>query len=168
MRAALLLVAVAAVGGCASNGPVAQQPPPLASLLQTQTPTPTPSASGVGAIDAAVRSYVAGLNKALRTGNTSAAVAVTTPGCDCRKQLKAIAGVYAKHDRLIGIQLVAVTVTSVAEHGASGTARLTYRVPAGQVEHSDGRRTAVKAEPMRTVLVQLVLVSGRWLLSAVG
>ena len=163
--AAAALATLPLLVACSSSSPQAAQPPPLSSLLKALNQTPTRASEA--ALTAAVHAYIDGLNKALRTGDISAATRASTADCTCRGQLRAIAAAYAKHVHFVGTQLVIVGPIVVTKHDpATARLRVSVRRPASVLVQSNGKRTALKAVPARPFTVAVVKRDGRWLVSS--
>ncbi|MFL6238131.1 MAG: hypothetical protein ACJ735_01370 [Actinomycetes bacterium] len=161
------LLAVFALSACGGSGPTAAEPPPLSSLLAT-IKTPPPQGPSSAVVQATVRTYLNGVNAALRTGKTTAAVKASTSTCNCRAELKQIAAVYAKHAHFVGTQVVIVRIASGTATPTSAQAKVTYRIPASAVVTANGKRGSVKAVPTRTVTATVVKQGNRWLVSSLS
>lgn len=165
VAAFLVLAALSTAAGCGTEPPVAAEPPPLASLLATLSPTASPPGR---VVNAAVQAYISGVNRALRSGDTSAGVKASTTGCGCRAELAAIAKFFARGNRFVGTRVVVVALVPVNVRATTAETRLTYRIPASTVATANGARRRLPARPTTTVTARVTLLDGRWLVSALG
>ncbi len=153
-----------ALAGCESTGPLAAEPPPLESLLARPTPAPTPPS--VAVVETAVRTYIDGVNVAFRTGKTAAAERASTASCGCRRQLAAIAKIYANGEHFIGTHIIVIRIVAGKASPTTAAARLTFRVPPSRIANSAGKSRPLKAEPAHTITATVSKVANTWLVSA--
>jgi hypothetical protein len=157
-------LALPSLAACGSNGPEAQAPPPLSSLLATPSPTPKPPSGAV--VTGAVRAFVNGLNTAFRTGNTTDANKASTASCKCRDQLSSIAAVYAKYEQFVGTHVVIVRLRATTLALASSQAQVTLRVPPSAIALSNGKHKPLKGYPPARLTATVVQEGGHWVVAA--
>lgn len=167
-----VVVALGLTAGCGGSSTQAQSLPPAPSLsaspsaVASAVPAATASLTPEQQVLAAVRAYYAAVNTAGDTGDVAPLAALSTPDCDCRKLVKAIADAYASGTRIIGAvdTLLSPHVARIAPPGAVVEGRL--RVSEHQLVLKDG---TTKNEPADEFGIEILLgkKASQWLILSV-
>ena len=101
---------------------------------------------------------------AFATGDLTRFEALTSPGCNCRKAVTTIAGIYAKHQRVVGVVNTVRSIHVASFLNDSGTVEVFYSISAGQIVDSNGHQvSATRPEPNGHSFMFIGLVSDKWL-----
>lgn len=174
MRLLLLgLALAAALSGCSS----AQEPEPLPVPTGAVSPSATaapaaasPSASALGdrqAVEAAVRFYYEGFNRALATGRAEELAKGSTLDCPCRSSVTLVADIL-RGGRVEGNRLTIRNIRIIEMNALRASTQVRYVSADGRVVAPDGREVEkLRGEPAGNSAVDLVKRNGTWLVSNV-
>lgn len=167
--AGLLLVAV--LSGC--GGEEVAQPPALpAPPSPSASPSPSPAASPTpaddrAAVEAAVRFYYDGFNRAAATGDAQELAKGTTPDCPCRSAVDLTADVLRK-GRIVDSKVTVKAIRIIEAEATRASVQVLYTSVGGRVVSSDGREVqTLQGEPNGNVGVEVVKRDGTWLVATI-
>jgi len=132
--------------------------PAAASPVASPSPSPIPEAQ----VEAAVRTYYEAVNAAVATGDTNRMIALTAPGCGCRKLADTVNSAFA-NGRSQGAVFALKSLNVQDVQGNTSSANVTYSVSAYQ--DLDSRGNVVESyEPYDGHdLLYMVKPTGQWI-----
>lgn len=135
--ACLLLV----VGCSGSEQRPSSLPPVSPSPVESVLPSPTPSLTEEQAVEAAVRFYFEGFNRAVEAGNAGELAKGSREGCECRGAVQIVERALSL-GRIEGNRLTIESIKVTQVDGSTATADVQYSTEAGKVVAPDGSTKA--------------------------
>lgn len=140
---------------------------PSASPSPVVTPTPSPT-SEVRAIEAAVRYYYDGFNRARRAADPQQLAAGSSPTCNCRSAVKLL-GDLLERGRVEGNEVTVRSVRVVESARTNAVARVQYVAAPGRLVDASGLvLTPLQGEPTGNSVVVLEKRGPGWIVASVN
>lgn len=133
---------VALLAGCSDERGPSTLPALSPSLVQSAAPSPTPSLTEEQAVEAAVRFYYEGFNRAVDARDPAELAKGSRPGCACRSALDIVERALSL-GIIEGNRLTVESIRVTQVDGSTATADVQYSTAAGRVVGSDGATKAV-------------------------
>jgi hypothetical protein len=158
VAAVVIAAGMTACSSAKSDSAPTKLSPAAASPVAAPSPSLTPEAQ----VEAAVRTYYEAVNAAVATGDTNRMIALTAPGCGCRKLVGTVNSAFA-NGRSQGAVFALKSLNVQDVQGNTSSANVTYSVSAYQ--DLDSRGNVVESyEPYDGHdLLYMVKPNGQWI-----
>lgn len=164
-RAAALLLLSGLLAGCGAEAEKPRSLPPLPSPTTTASPTPSPTPSAAddrAAVEAAVRYYYDGFNRAIAAGDAQELARGSTDTCPCRRKVALLEGLLQK-GTVEGNRVTVRSVRIVTVDADEALVQVRYSAADGRlVPSGGGAPQPLRGEQDTSRAVQLAKSGGVW------